>query len=178
MEFRLFTLIFILCLFLTDCLDYTRKSTGLCCQIILIDKNRKYRMPIMYSQNIYALHSVGTFVFSRIYLFLPLEMHSFSCEWNQPQSFCYIRRLKRICIISSVSCISFHNDMLHWSALKVFTTHLILIRLLILLKFQQTVLIVSVLKLLTNDLICRKENIIKGNQISSFSCSRKKIMLT
>lgn len=176
MEFSLFTLIFILSLFLTDCLDYTRKSTGLCCQVILIDKNRKYRMPIMYSQNIYVLHSVGTF-FSRIYLFLPLQMHSFSCEWKQPQSFCSTQCLKRICIISSVSWISFHNDMLHWSALKVFITHLILIGLLILLMFQQTVLIISLLTYWQMIWYAEKENIIKDNQISSFSCSWKKIML-
>lgn len=116
-----------------------------------------------------------SFCFSRIYLFLPLEMHSFSCEWNQPQSFCYIQCLKRICIISSVSRISFHNDRLHWLALKVFITHLILIGLLILLMFQ---LIFSVWTYWHMIWYVEKENTIKDNQISSFSCSWKKIMST
>lgn len=45
----------------------------------------------------------------------------------------YTQCLKIICIISSISRISFHNDILHGSSLRIFITHLILIRLLILL---------------------------------------------
>lgn len=162
----------------SDRLDYARKFTGLCCQITLLDENRKYRAPVIYSQNICVPHSVGTFVFWRIYLLLPLDMHSFGCEWNQPQSFCDTPCLKRICIISSVSCMSFRNDMRHWSVLRVFIAHLILIRLLIVLMFQQTVLIVSMLTYWEMIWYAEKENIIKDNQITSFSCSWKKIMLT
>ena len=156
MEFSLSTLIFIVSLDLMDFVDCTRKSTGLCSQIILIDKKKKYRMPAVYSQNICVLHSVGTFVFWRMYLFLPLEMHSFSCEWNQPQSFCYTQCMKRICIISSVSWISFHNDMLHWSAENIYYPP----------HFNRTINTPDVATnsinrfsadILTNDLICGKE---------------------
>lgn len=172
MKLDLFTLIFILSLVATNFLHCTRKSTGLYSQIILTGKNKKYRTPAIYSQNIYVLHSVGTFIWWRIgNVQLWLQGKSTSVillhavfEKNMHHFFSQLGLLP--------------NDTLHWSARRVLITHLILIELLILLMFQQTTLIVLVLTYWQMIWYVGKKNIIEDNHITSFSCSWEKITLT
>lgn len=59
--FRLST-IFILSLVFTDLLGCTPKSTGLCCLIILIGKNKKHKMATIDREDTHALHCVEHFL--------------------------------------------------------------------------------------------------------------------